>query len=83
MTLARGPLVCLLLILLAGAVGVWVGVPYLERRWTYRVVKETPDAPWQTPRGGRRALRKPSNAVKRDGDFQSSLIPITRRFPRS
>ena len=28
MTLARGPLVCLLLILLAGAVGVWVGVPY-------------------------------------------------------
>ena len=87
MTLALGLLVCLLLILLAGAAGVWVGVPYLERRWTYRVVKETPNAPWQTPRGGRRALRKPSNAVKRDGDFsvfldsnQTSISEVVAAF---
>lgn len=69
MTLARGLLVCLVLILLAGAVGVWVGVPYLERRWTYRVVKETPDAPWQTPTGAEKVTFLTADDVRLLGWF--------------
>jgi pimeloyl-ACP methyl ester carboxylesterase len=70
MTLARGLLVCLVLILVAGAVGVWiVGVPYLERRWTYRVVKETPDAPWQTPKGAEKVTFLAADDVRLRGWF--------------
>jgi pimeloyl-ACP methyl ester carboxylesterase len=69
MTLARGLLVCLVLILSAGAVGVWVGVPYLEWRWTYRFVKETPDAPWQTPKGAEKVTFLAADGVHLRGWF--------------
>ena len=55
----------MLLILLAGA----VGVPYLERRWTYRVVKETPDAPWQTPTGAEKVTFLAADDVRLRGWF--------------
>jgi pimeloyl-ACP methyl ester carboxylesterase len=47
--LARILLALTLLIAVSISAAFWFGIPYLERRWTYRVVKPEPGAPWALP----------------------------------
>ena len=74
-TPVRALLLLLLLVAAAGAIGLGVIVPYLERRWTYRIVKEMPDAPWQTPEGAEKVTFPAADRVRLRGWFFNAVPP--------
>jgi pimeloyl-ACP methyl ester carboxylesterase len=67
----------LLLIVLAGGAGIWLGIPYLERRWTFQPVKESPQKPWDLPQGAEKVSFRASDGVRLAGWYFEGAAPST------
>lgn len=65
----------LLLAALAGAIGVWVGIPYLERRWTFNPVDYRTAAQWPVPESATEVTFPTSDGVRLTGWFFSAKPP--------
>lgn len=67
--------VVLLLTAMAGAIGVWVGIPYLERRWTFFPVRSASADRWQMPADAVEVTFPTSDGVRLAGWFFGSKPP--------
>lgn len=67
--------VVLWLFALASAAGIWIGIPYLERRWTYIPVKESPEEPWELPDGAVKVSFLTADGVRLSGWFFEGVAP--------
>ena len=65
----------LLLVVIGAAAGVWIGVPYLERRWLFFPVKESREQPWQVPEGAEVVTFATADGVRLGGWFLGATGP--------
>ncbi|UYN95361.1 MAG: alpha/beta fold hydrolase [Enhydrobacter sp.] len=66
------------LVLLTGmavAAAAWVGLPYLEHRWTYHVLREAADGPWARPAGAEKVSFRTAGDVRLRGWFFKAAAP--------
>lgn len=72
--LARNLVAVALLTASAGAAGLWVGIPYLERRWTFFPAKYDP-ATWQVPAQAEAVSFPTSGGARLTGWFFGGKAP--------
>jgi len=60
---------------LAGALGVWIGLPHLERRWTFFPEKSIPAELWQMPADAMEVSFPTSDGVRLAGWFFAGTTP--------
>ena len=70
-------LALLLLSPLAGAIGFYIYVPYLERRMSFHPVRYDPRSPWQLPPEGSDVALATSDGVRLHGWFLTATGPRT------
>ena len=73
--LARALAAVLLLTALTGAIGVWIGLPYVERRWNFFPVKDVPENPWELPDGAVKVEFSAADGVRLRGWFLKAKSP--------
>jgi pimeloyl-ACP methyl ester carboxylesterase len=76
--LARILTALLSLITLGTIVGVWIGLPYLERRWSdFPPAKEILEKPWDLPEGGEKVSFAAADGVRLAGWYFEAKPPRT------
>lgn len=60
---------------MVGALGVWVGIPYLERRWTFFPARSASADRWQMPADAVEVTFPTADGVRLDGWFFGSMAP--------
>lgn len=73
--LARILLALSLLVVSAGAAALWVGIPYLERRWTYRIIPNDPGNPWKLPASAKTVSFQAVDGVTLRGWYFAAVPP--------
>lgn len=66
----------LLLIVMVGALGIWVGIPYLERRWTFFPARSASADQWQMPADAMEVTFPTSDGVSLAGWFFGGMGPL-------
>ena len=60
---------------MAGALGIWVGIPYLERRWTFFPARSASADRWQMPADAAEVTFPTADGVHLTGWFFASTAP--------